>query len=206
MFLPNIYEQDNNLSCINVSVKSYASSNSINVIGADGTKKKTKKKKEEIYNYYWDGSFSIRLNNVMVFIHSSDIDPGLFQFERKLLLIKEKIDLYFSKLAEYAKGELKEAFNERTWLNPIDVEPLYTGYININVNTDGNSRFYIADCHRTINLLIEYWRNDKGEIIENPRVEKTKEFLKAIGEQVPAAIALIQGAREQFISNLSEQQ
>ena len=195
MFLPNIYDRDNNLLCINASVSPYS-------ITSNKAKKKKKVTKEE-YFYDWGGSFSVRQGNISVFLHNGVHDQGLIHFERKLLLLKEKIDLFIEKVEGAKELAPEEDFSERTWLNPVDVEPDYTGYVYIGVKKDGNARFYMADCHRTINLFIENWVDTDDKKIENPFNELTLEFLKGISENVVVAIELIKELREQFLSAIS---
>lgn len=192
-FLTNIYHDDINVFSCAFSVESFLRHN-------DPTKKK--KKGPEQYRYRWEGHANIRWHNTIVHLHNPRHDPFLRHLEQKLRLLKEKIDLFTKTMLERAETPGGEQITERVWLNPESVEPNYTGYVYVHITPDGEGRFYIADCHRTINIWLEHWLDEEGKrvpIEDHSYFKGSMDFLVQLSDELEKSFVLIEKLRARFL-------
>lgn len=157
--------------------------------------------KDDDYYYNWEGSLSIRVQNTMIYIHNTSMDPGLEVFEKKLVKIKEVISTFVEKsLERYAlkrspKDTPLDHINERVWLNTFDTENLATGYIAYRIDEYGLGQLVIADCNRSITFWTNvFWDSEKGKV--NPK-KFIRDLLK-INDGIDKAIENLNKLRAEF--------
>jgi len=152
-FLPTIYKEDE-MSAVSFSMSASSFTYMEN-------NKETGEQKE-VTNTNWATHFNIRAMNTLITLHNIPQDDELKHTEEKLLLLREGIEEFVKEVkARMVKPAQFRAYR-REWLNPEELGADYTGYFFYNIQMDGNARFFIADCHRTLNFWFDVCPKGQG--------------------------------------------
>lgn len=177
-FLPVIYKQ-NELGSIGFSISCTVGRNIVNDV--------------EERKYYWDSFFNIRPDSKpSITLHNISGDTDLLLMEQKLLLLKEGIESFCSTVKKKIENpEDKETFYHRVWLNPEEANSDYTGYLFYRIESDGNSRFFLADCSKSLNFWLDVY--EKPSI--NTTALKTLEVLLSIAKVISLWVTKVEEMR-----------
>jgi hypothetical protein len=169
------------------------------------SKAKTKKGAPVKYEYEWEGHFNLTVGASRIRLHNWHPDNGLLEFEAKLTMIKEKIDLFLKEIKTRLKSNAKEHHSERHWLNKPETN--YTGYLAFNADKEGGGAFSIADCHRTVVIWFEVCVDQNGKVLGNDRLRTDSiKCLESMGKGFTRAIKAIQELRKFFARELEADQ
>lgn len=165
--------------------------------------KKKKKGGLEKYEYYWDGYFNMMVNNTRIRLHPVKNDYGLFEMEKKLELLKEKMSFFTKELRARRKVNAKGDRFDKQWLNHHDTP--YSGYVHLTMYKDGSGNIAVADCHKAIHWWLESWTDEKGKAIYDENydlsLKSIDDFVRGLGKGVKA----IQELRKFFARELESE-
>jgi hypothetical protein len=161
---------------------------------------KKKKGAAEKYTYHWDGFFNMMVNSTRIRLHPIKDDYGLVEMEKKLELLKEKMQFFVKELKERRKTPAKGDRYDKQWLNR--PESPYSGYVHLTMYKDGSGNLAVADCHKAIHWWLEGWLDDKGRMnfddAYNTSLKSIEEFARGLGKACKA----IQELRKFFAREL----
>ena len=145
-FLPTVYNE-NELSAISfsMSVRSFTFMEDNKETG----------KQEEKTNTHWDSHFNIRFMNTMITLHPIPNDTELIHMEAKMLLLQEGIVEFVREVKARMVKPAQFRVQRREWLNPEELGADYTGYFHYSIEPEGNGRFFMADCQRSMNIWFD---------------------------------------------------
>ena len=115
----------------------------------------SKKHPEDVYGYEWTAGLTLRVGSTMIRLHEPTADYGLIRMETKLLMVHQKLIQYTDTIKERLDKPVKKKLLERNWLNPVEWDSDYTGYVSAYISGDGHARVTLADCHRAISLWFD---------------------------------------------------
>ena len=164
-----------------------------------------KGEEEEKINFNWTANFFIRVGNTTVCLHNIIDDTKLVLMEQKLKTLREAILFFVKEVTQRCKKPGGEYLEKREWLNPPETDSKYTGYYFYCISPDGSSRFYLADCQRTIHFWLDNYHKDKlivGERVSRKPISPYNKHqllkLKAIANGLGRCIRSIHTLRKRF--------
>ena len=170
----------------------------------------SKKHPNEVVGYEWHGALNLCVQMTRIRLHAPQPDEGLFKLEKKLVLLRDKLNQYIANIESRQQKE-ESAFSDRCWLNPVEWETDYTGYVSAFIAHDGHTRLSIADCHRAISIYVDSPRltqedDDENEVNSflNKTVEESMGRLRGIVGVVEKAVDQIDLLRAGFTKTLQQ--
>lgn len=163
---------------------------------------KKSKVKSEVIQYHWMGHINICVGSARIHLHSPDHDHGLVKQEKKLSLLKEKLDQFVTEYKKRIKTPAKKALVERTWLN--DGNSHFTGYTSSKLDENGDGVFVVADCHKAIHWWLYVWLDEKGKIVKDESRDKTIKQLEDLSKGLGKALKAIDQLRKFFDRELDD--
>jgi hypothetical protein len=169
----------------------------------------SKKHPNEVVGYGWHGALNLNVGNIRIRLHDPVNDEGLFKLEKKLTLLRDKLQHYVKVIKERHGKKDESIYHDRCWLNPLEWEADYTGYVSAFIASDGHTRLSIADCHRVISIWIDAPSHDHdAEEDAPPTLDKISEenigLLLAIVGIVGKSIDQIDLLRAGFTKTLAQ--
>lgn len=155
----------------------------------------------------WDTHFNIRTGNTMITIHSIPNDVGLIHTEIKMLLLREGIETFVKEVKLRMRKPAQESMYRREWLNPQELGADFTGYFFYNIEPSGSARFFIADCHRTLNFWIEVASDNRFHMPGQKRnyyAKKQLDVISAIGKAIGTWLNRLKKLRKRAESGVLE--
>lgn len=160
------------------------------------------KPKAEVVHYAWTGHINICVGSARIHLHSPDHDYGLVKQEKKLALLKEKLDHFVAEYKKRIKTPAKKHLVERTWLNEGNTH--FTGYTSSKLDENGDGLFVIADCHKAIHWWVYVWLDDKGKIVKDTSRDKLIKQLEDLSKGLGKALKAIDQLRKFFDRELDD--
>lgn len=147
----------------------------------------------------WDTHFNIRTGNTMITVHAIPNDAELIHTETKMRLLREGIETFVKEVRSRMRKPAETVMYRREWLNPEDLGADFTGYFFYNIEPSGNARFFIADCHRTLNFWFEAYDKDRPFGDRKNRMAKRQlDVLEAIAKAIGTWLNRLKKLRKQF--------
>lgn len=166
--------------------------------------KKKKKNAPEKYDYHWEGFFNMMVNNTRIRLHPVLNDYGLFEMERKLELLKEKMQFFVKELKTRRKTPAKGDRYDKQWLNKMDTP--YSGHVHLTMHKDGGGNLSVADCHKSIHWWVDCYLDPSGKPVYDEYYEKSLKSIEEFARGLGKACKAIQELRKFFARELESPQ
>jgi len=162
------------------------------------SQQRRKKGDPEHYNYIWSGHLNIGKNNSRIHLHPKEGDVGLVEFEQKITILRDKIQLFLDEQNARFKTPAKKQLTDRTWLNEGDTH--YTGYVAIHLDKNGCGTLSFADCHRSLVYWVGTYMVDDDTVVDkkDPATKLAQKHLKELVTGLGKVIKAIQTIRSFF--------
>lgn len=147
----------------------------------------------------WDAEFNIRYGNTQVHLHAGVNDPQLKTYEKKLKALRNAIRWYVKEFDKRIKKHGKDypPVFERQWLNEMSKDTPFTGYFMYTMDEHGHGKFFIADCHRSINMWMDVYDWD-GKPNMPSHTTRNLNTLRSIADNLDLAIKKLDNLRKRY--------